>query len=403
MYSPVQQRDIRLVAALRGVSFLGDSVALVTLYLRLAPIGHAWAIAALSIASTLPLVLLAPLAGQVIDRLPAKRLLTLLSLAEAVICVGVGAWHGLAATLALMVALSTCVAFSYPGYSALVPFIAGNDNIVRSQSMMQTVQGAANVLGPVLGGLLVGWSGQSWPLYLDAASYALAALGTTMLRHDRRPSPSHTIEHAQSEKMTAGVSLIWRDALLRPIVVTTLIFLLSLGMVNVAEVFFATQTLHASATLYGMIGASFGLGSVAGSLLARRLHQDHVRLARSVLVAIVVVGLMMGAVGLVRHVGDIYPFMVIAGLAAGVANVAFMTLATLRTPEVLRGRMFAAVGAVFTGSEIGATAAGGLVLTVLAPRTVFQVAGVISTLSVLVLAPLALRASSGARRRERGA
>ena len=66
----------------------------------------------MSIASTLPLVLLAPLTGQVVDRLSAKRLLTLLGLAEPVICVGVGAWHGLAATLALMVALSTCVAFS---------------------------------------------------------------------------------------------------------------------------------------------------------------------------------------------------------------------------------------------------------------------------------------------------
>src|SRR5665647_359845 len=98
MYSPVQQRDIRLLAGLRGVSFLGDAVALITLYLRLAPQGHAWAIAALSIAGAAPLVLLAPLAGQAVDRLPAKRLLTLLGVAEALICVGIGAWHGLTAT-----------------------------------------------------------------------------------------------------------------------------------------------------------------------------------------------------------------------------------------------------------------------------------------------------------------
>ena len=50
-----RRRDLRLLALLRGVSFLGDSVALVTLYLRLAPQGHAWEIAALSIAGALPL------------------------------------------------------------------------------------------------------------------------------------------------------------------------------------------------------------------------------------------------------------------------------------------------------------------------------------------------------------
>ncbi len=403
MYSPTQRHDIRLLAGLRGASYLGDSVALVALYLRLAPVGHAWAIAALSIAGTLPLVLLAPLAGQVVDRLPAKRLLSSLGFGEALVCVGLGYWHALVATLLLMVALSTLIAFSLPGYSALVPAIAGNENVARSQSLMQAVQGGASVLGPVLGGLLVGWSGQSLPLYIDAFGLALGAFGTTWLHHDRRPSPATTIERVESERMLAGVTLIWNDRLLRPIVLTVMMFFLSIGMTNVAEVFFATQTLHASATLYGMIGASFGLGTVGGSLLARRLHQGLVRLARSVLAMIVIVGAMIGAVGLVTRVGYIYPLMAVAGLAAGVAQVAAMTLFTLRTPEMLRGRMYAAVGGVFTGSQIGATAAGGLILTVLAPRTVFQVGGIAATLSALVIGPLALRASTNARQRERDA
>ena len=135
-FTPLQRRDVRLLAGLRGVTFLGDSVALITLYLRLAPVGHAWAIAALSIAGTLPLVVLSPLAGQVVDRLPAKRLLTQLGFVEAAICVGIGYWHGMTATLLLMLALSSCVAFSFPGYSALVPTVAGEDNISRAQGLM---------------------------------------------------------------------------------------------------------------------------------------------------------------------------------------------------------------------------------------------------------------------------
>ena len=399
-YSRAQRRDLRLLATLRGVSFLGDSVAMVALFLRLAPTGHAWAIAALSIAGTLPLVLLAPLAGHVVDHVSAKRLLSALGLVEAVICVGVGYWHSLGATLALMLALSSCVAFSFPGYSALVPTVAGEDNIAKSQGLMQAVQGAASVLGPMIGGVLVGSVGQSWPLYLDAISYALAALATTMLHHDRRPSSATTIESAQSVGMMAGVSFLWNDQLLRPIVVTALIFLLSLNMVNVGEVFFVTVTLHASALSYGLLGASFGLGSVVGSILAGHLPQGLVRLARSILLAIVLVGVMIGLVGLVTRVDAIYPLMIVAGVAAGVANVAFMTLCTVRSPELLRGRVFAAVGAIFTGDQIGATAAGGLVLTLVSPRTVFQVGGLVATLVALALGPPALRASRRAHERE---
>ena len=399
-FTPVQRRDLRLLAGLRGITYFGDSMALVTLYLRLAPIGHAWAVAALSIAGTLPLVVLAPIAGHVVDHVAAKRLLTRLGLVEAAIWLGIGHWHSMTATLLLMLALSTCVAFSFPGYSALVPTVAGEDNISRAQGLMQAAQGGAAVLGPITGGLLVGWTGQSWPLFLDAGCYLVAALATTRLRHDRRPSPTNAIERLESGKMMAGVLFLWNDRLLRPIVLTTLVFLFTLNIINVGEVFFVTVTLHASAIYYGLLGASFGLGLVAGSLLAGKLDQGHLHLARRIFFAIVVVGVMFGLVGLVTRVEFIYPLMVVAGVSAGIAQVAFMTLCTVRSAELLRGRVFAAVGAIFTGGQIGATALGGLVLSLVAPRTVFQVGGVVATLSAVVLGPLALRASSSARTHE---
>lgn len=389
-----------LLAVLRGVSLLGDSLAMITLYLRLAPTGRPWAIAALSIAATLPLMLLSPIAGQVIDRVPAKRFLAAIGLVEGAICLGLGYWHGLDATLVLMLALSCAVAFSFPGYSALVPTLAGEENIASSQGIMQAVQGGASVLGPMLGGVLVGTVGQSWPLYLDAMSYAIAALATLGLRHDRRPSARNDIERAESGGMLAGITLLWRDGLLRPTVVVTFIFLLAVNIINVAEVFFITRTLHGSALAYGLLAASFGLGSVVGSLIAGRFSQELVHLARSILVTITVVGLMFTIVGLATRVGFTYPFMVVAGVAAGVANVAFFTLTTVRSPEAMRGRVFAAINSIFTAGQIGATALGGLVLALVTPRTVYQTGGALATLSALILGPIALRASRAAKRRE---
>ena len=355
-FSALQRRDVRLLAALRGASLLGDFVALTSLYLRLASAHHPWAIATLSIAASLPLVLLSPVAGQVVDRVAAKRLLVLLGLGEALICLGLARWHGLAPTLSLMFALSCLVAFSLPGYSALLPTLAGEENITRAQGLLQATQGGASILGPVVGGLLVGRTGQTWPLVLDAASFVVAALATSWLRHDRRPGPRDIIGEAHREGMMAGVTLIFRDGLLRPIEITVLVFMLGLGMVNVAEVFFVTQTLHGSATMYGLVGTSFGAGSIVGALAAQRLSQQLGHLARTVVVAITVIGAMMGVAGLVTRVGLLYPPLIVAGVAVGFANVAATTLFTVRTPERLRGRMFAALGATITGAEIGATA-----------------------------------------------
>jgi MFS family permease len=390
---PVQRHDLTLLAVLRGVSFLGDFAALTALYLRLAPAHHAWAIAALSIAASLPLVALAPVAGSVVDRTPAKKLLVYLGLGQAAICVALGHWHGLDATIVLMAALSCLVAFAMPGYTALVPVVAGEENVARAQGVLQSAQAVATVAGPVVGGLLVGATGQSWPLYVDAISFLVAAFVTTLLHRDRRPSAATLVAEldAQKDGMMAGIQLIFGDGLLRVILVTVSVFMLSLGMVNIAEVFFVTQTLHGTATEYGLVGASFGVGALVGSLLAQRLAQAPRRLARTVIIAIVVIGAALGVEGLVTRVGFVYPPMVVIGVAAGFANVAAMTLFTVRTPERLRGRMFAAFGGVLTACELAATALGGVVLTVLAPRTVFQIGGVAATVTALVLGPLGLR------------
>ena len=399
----MQKRDLTLVAILRGVSYLGDAIALVALYLRLAHGAHAsWAIASLSVAAALPLVVLSPISGFIIDHTPVKRLLVILCLFEGVVCIGIGLWHGRVVTVGLMALLSCFVAFSFPGYSALVPTIAGEDNLTAANSTMQSVQGIAAVAGPGLGGLLVGLLGQSWPLYFDAISFGLGALGTVMLVTDRRPHPGAERPKKGERDLGAGMRILFKDGVLRPLVITFVVFLLTLVMINVAEVFFITKTLHSSALMYGLVGASFGAGNVVGAVASSKLKQDDVALAKASLVALIVVSIFVGLIGLVEHVGYLYPILVVMGIAVGLLNVAFTTLMTVRTPEAQRGRMFAASNAAFTSAEILGTVFGGLILTLVAPRTVFQIAGVVTTIVALLFGPIALRATRSAKYTELG-
>jgi predicted MFS family arabinose efflux permease len=208
------------------------------------------------------------------------------------------------------------------------------------------------------------------------------------------------VEKTEHE-LSAGVRLLFHDPLIRPVVVTVTVFMLSLGAVNVAEVFFITRTLHASAFFYGLVGTSFGVGSVVGALASRRLHQDPLALVRNSLIGVALISVLLGSVGLMEHVVYVFPLMTVTGLAVGVVNVAASTLFAVQTPEDLRGRVFAATGAMFTSAEISSMVLGGLLLTLLAPRTIFQLAGVVSTLTVGVVGPLEMRTSLRAHARAR--
>ena len=399
----VAARDIRLLALLRGFSFLGDAVALVTLFLRLSHQGRGWLIVALAVAGALPLVALAPVAGFVVDHVRAKPLLTALCIIEGLICAGLGFWHGDAATLTLVALLNCAVAFSAPGYSALVPTLSGEENLARAQGTLQAVQGVALTAGPALGGLLVAATGQSGPLYLDAATFVLAGVGTLALHGDRRPAPRRSRGDGGAERsrhqVSAGARLIVTDHLVRPVVVTVTVIMLSVGALNVVEIFFITRTLHASALYYGLVGTSFGVGSVVGSLAARRLSHAPSALVRTALLNIFVVSVLLGTVGLVERVIYVFPLMALTGLSVGVVNVASSTLFAVRTPEALRGRVFAAIGALFTSAEIGSMVLGGLLLSVVAPRTVYQLAGALSIVTVGIVGPLELRLSRRSSRR----
>ncbi len=386
---PSQRRDIGLLVVVRGISFVGDGIALVALFLRVAPLGHAWAVAGLAIAGSLPFVVLAPLAGHVVDRVRARPLLVALGLAEALVCAGLALDTGVAAALGLLFALNCLVAFSVPGYTTLAVAIAGPGNAQRAQGPLQAAQGLAMVVGPMLGGLLVGLVGQRWPLGLDAVSFAVAGVGTALVVHDRRPTTPAPGEHVSA---FAGIALVARDALLRPLAVDIFAFLATLGMVNVAEVFFVTQTLHGSPLAYGALGASFGAGTVVGSLQAARLSRDERHQAAWLCGTIVAVGLLVGGVSLVENVGEIYPLMVVAGVAVGIANVMAITLFSERAAEHLHGRLFAALGAITTTADVGATVAGGALLSVLAPRTVYLLGGVLATVAAVVFGALAMRA-----------
>ena len=255
------RRDLALVAAGRGLSLLGDEVAVIALALWASHQGRGTlAVAALVMAATLPQLLAAPVAGLLVDRLPARRLIATVSLLQAVVCLGlvpaIGAGD-LGAVLVLVVLLNVGQTVAGPAWQALVPAIVGPDRLTRALSFVQGTTAAAMLLGPAVGGLLVGAVGTASALVVDAVSFLVLAVVAVALRHDRRPERSGP---RQQGEMSAGIRLIAADPLLRSVVVLITALVLAAGAINVSEIFLVTRTLGAGPEAYGAVGALFAAG-----------------------------------------------------------------------------------------------------------------------------------------------
>jgi len=393
-FTPWVRRDLAVVATGRAASVVGDEIALITLLLWASARGHGpLAVAALVMAAALPQLLAAPVAGLLADRVAARRLVATVSVLQAFAClalVAAVATDVVALVVACVVALNLGQAVANPAWQALVPAIVPESSLSRALALLQTTSAAAALVGPVIGGVLVGTLGTSVALLVDAGSFGALALAALMLRADRRPEPGAARGKGE---IWAGVRLVAAVPVLRGVMVLVISTVLVLGAVNVAEVFLITQTLGASPVVYGLCGALFAVGLMAGAWASRRELSVSTS-ARALLVAMLEMAVAIALLGLSPTVAVAAIASFFVGVGNGGLNVLAQSIIVRSTPNDVLGRVFAVLQGGVGAGMLVATALGGALLAMVDVRTVVTGSGLATAAVVLVAGRPLLRARS---------
>jgi MFS family permease len=375
----LRERDFRLLAGSVGVSALGDWLALTPLSLHLQETtGSGIAVAALFIGIWSPAILLAGLAGVLVDRFESRRLLAVVSLVQAGIAVALAFTSATAPILVLATLLGIGYALAQPAEFSLVPTVAGDRHLSEANGHVETARYTGFVLGPLLGGVLAATGGMRAAMLVKAATFLAVAGAALLIRARREPRPSETGERVRARD---GALHLFRDRVLALVLVVAFTSLLFMTASVAAEVFFAKDVLGAGDVGYGALIASWTVGMALGALvLARRFRTS---LAGAALVAIVVqsVGLALPTLWLVLAFALI-SFMV-GGLAHGLKNVLIRTLIHERVPERLHGRAYAAYNGLRNGAELFAMACGGLLVVAIGARWTLFLAGAVPAVAGL--------------------
>lgn len=427
--------DVYIAAGARGVSVCGDFVAQIALVLALQARGAGGlAVAAVLLGGAVPVAVLAPLSGRLVDRLDSRLLICVSTLAQAVVCgclafvvgdergtggTGGAGTAGIAVLVTLVTLLGVGLAVTQPTLSALLPSMVTRGDLPRASAIGQTANMIGMLVAPALGGLLVGRFGVRVPLVVDAASYLVLAGAGLLIRTRRgaqgvreigahgagapggagervaRPDTNSTL--AARPIGGAGWSLR-RDTLLWTQFALHGAVLAAVSATGVIEVFFIRGTLHGSTTLYGLISAAWVAGMVPGAwLFARKRGSDGWLAVASLgqMGAITLVGLAACAAPRAEW---LFPLWLLGGACNGGLSVAMNVQVGRRVPERSRGRAFAIFAAVANGANAIGYLLGGALLAVTSPRMVFAGTEAAGLLVVLAFALPLLRA---ARRDER--
>ncbi|MEH1167803.1 MFS transporter [Micromonospora sp. CPCC 205539] len=389
--------DVWLAATARGTTICGDFLAATALALALQGAGAGGlAVSGLLLAATLPLVVLAPLAGRLADRVDSRTLLVTVGLAQAAICALLALVDQPVLVVGLVTLLACGLAVTQPCLAALLPAMVRPGDLPRASAISQTAVSLGALGGPVLAGLLVGQYGTRVPLLLDAVTYLALVVAGLLLRTrrgGRRTAAAPAVPDAP--RGTATGWRLRRDPLMLAMVVSTAVVIAAIGGINVVEVFFIRETLHGSATTYGLVGAAWMAGMLPGgwfgARLAHRLDDDGA-LLRGVLVALAGCSLLILLAATVPTAGLLVPLWLVAGAANGGQNVFANLLTARRVPEEMRARAYASYGAAVQGGSMAGYLIGGALLTAVPPRPLIAAAGLAGLLVVLVAVPVVARA-----------
>jgi MFS family permease len=381
--------EVYLVAGARAASVLGNVVAVTALLLDFHDRGAgAWAVAGLLAMGALPIVLLAPLVGSVVDRFDSRVLIVASSLWQAVACALLAFVAGDPALTLVLVAMNACgTAVTNPLFLALTSVMVPGGRLAAANSVQQGAVTIATMAGPAAGGLVTGLTGGARaPLLLDAVLFVVVAGAGLLIGTRRRPEPRESRPNARE-----GIMMLFTDRALGAAVALAVLLPLVVHLIYVAQVFLVRDTFGASALAFGMLQAAQMAGLLVGTVLASRLNTARRIMLGSPLSA-AVMSTAIALIGVVRSLPATFALYAVAGVCMSMVSVSMGTLLLLRTPEPAIGRVMASFTAIHRTAGLVAYGFGGVVVGLLRPEDVYLLSGVGALVIVLALAPAFRRA-----------
>jgi MFS family permease len=272
-------RDFRRVLAAFAVSSLGTKIAREAVPLTAVVVLQAGpgALGLLGAAATLPALLIGLGAGVLVDRRRRRPLMIAADLLRgvALLSVPLAAWGGFLTMaqlfLVVMVVAALSLLFSAAD-TAFLPGLVERERLVKANANRETIDATTEIVGPPAGGLLVQLLSAPAALLIDALSYLASALLLLRVRTVEAPATAVDRPRRALAEIAEGLSTLWREPILRPLLIARAIRTFFGGMFGPFYVLYVIRHLGVSPAAMGLIIACGGIAALLGAALVPWLN-----------------------------------------------------------------------------------------------------------------------------------
>jgi MFS family permease len=389
-----RRRPLAALLAAEAISTTGSQMTLLALpWFVLVTTGSPARMGVVVAADLVPMVVLALPGGALAGRLGARRTMLACDLARAPLIGLVPLLHALGLlSFPVLVGLVVLHGLFWPPYwasqGALLPELVGDDRelLTQASALFQAATRLTLLVGPAMGGVLIGWLGPANVLIVDAATYLVAfALVAGFVPAGR----GRAAAAGDLRGMLAGVRVLLGDRLLRAWTVSASLSQMGFQTLLIALPVLAFTSYGQNPKVAGLLIGAWGGGAMVGSLVALRLPSSLPPLT----------------VGSVAGLGQALPLWLlvvplpaaaavavlgVAGLANGIRVPPLRAVTLLRMPPSLRVQAMTAEATLPTAAGLLALAVASPALETLGVTPVLAGVAAVATTAAVTFAAAAM-------------
>ena len=263
-----------VLLAARGVSFLGDGIALVALlvYVQQSS-GTATAVAAVLLVADLVPALVAPVAGAAADRYHPRATLVVCETTQAILAILLSRLPNLGLMLAIVALMAGFAAAAKPAARRALVALVPSEDLPTANAMFGTATNGLEAVAPLVAAVLLTVWGVGGILLVDAATFIVAAAMLTRLPTVAH-SPMAQGDRPEDVALSAGVRFIWSTPVVRAVALGFFALVACTGVDDVALVVLARENLSATEPAAAALYAASGIGLATGYLALTRFGRS---------------------------------------------------------------------------------------------------------------------------------
>jgi len=361
------------------LSTLGDTlhyIALVVLVFELT--GQGLAVAILVVAEIIPVLILGPVAGVIIDRFSRKHVLIGADLVRAALALSLvwpqGTWHAYLAAAGLAAGNT----FFNPTVQAVLPALIPDDQRLAANSVSWSAGRLVQIVGAAVAGGLIATIGTDAAFAANALTFLVSAALILKLpvrsRAGQTASSSLRGLGAFLDEVRAGLSFARHDQFVSRLLLVQAIASLAVGGTGAMLVVLSERHLNLAPSGFAWLIGAIGVGALIGPLFVNVFAKDY-RNARWLFVPYIVRGLGDVLIAVFTPLPIALLILFVYGVNTSTGMVVFSSTVQGAVPDAVRGRVFTLLDVTWSSMRLVSLAIGAIIVDWLGVRPLFWLGG----------------------------